>query len=299
MHQLNYHHLLYFWTVAREGGVSRAALALHLTQPTVSSQLRILERSVGERLFTKVGRKLALTETGRLVYRYADEIFSIGQELVHSLRGRPTGRPRRLVVGVADVLPKLIAYRILEPALRMPEPVQIICHEDKPERLLAELSLHGLDMILSDAPLPSGSHAHAFTHLLGESGLSVFAAPPLAGGLRRRFPRSLDGIPFLLPTPDTTLRRTLDRWFDEEGIRPQVVGEFDDNALLGVFGQGGAGAFVFPSVIEAQVRHRFRVRLVGRIPSVQEQYYVISVERKLKHPAVVAISDTARRRLFV
>lgn len=298
MEWINYHHLLYFWKVVREGGVSRAAEKLFLTQPTVSSQLRDLEASVGEKLFTKVGRRLVLTETGRIAYRYADEIFSIGQELMDTLKGRPSGRPRRLVVGVADVVPKLIAYRILEPALHLREPVQVVCHEDKPERLLAELSLRGLDIILSDAPLPPGAHVRAFTHLLGESGLSVFGAGGLAAALRRRFPRSLDGAPFLLPTGNTSLRRSLDQWFDENGLRPQVMGEFEDNALLGVFGQAGTGAFVFPSVMEQEVRRRFRVRLIGRIPSVQERYYVISVERKLKHPAVVAICDAARRRIF-
>lgn len=298
MDWLNYHHLLYFWTVAREGSIARACDKLLLAQPTISGQLRALERSLGDKLFTRSGRGLVLTETGRVVYRYADEIFTLGRELTDTLRGRPTGRPLRLVVGVADVLPKLISYRLLEPALHLPEPVQIICREGKPERLLAELSVHGLDIVLCDAPVSPTVKVRAFHHLLGECGVSVMGTATLARSLRRGFPRSLDGAPFLLPTDNTTLRRSLEQWFGAHGIRPAVRAEFEDSALLKVFGQAGIGLFVVPTVVEDEVSKQYGARLVGRLPEVRERFYAISVERKLKHPAVVAISDSARQQLF-
>ncbi len=296
---LNYHHLLYFWTVARDGSVTRASEKLHLSQPTISNQLRSLERSLGEKLFSKTGRNLVLTETGRNVYRYADEIFSLGRDLMDSVRGRPTSRPARLLVGVVEALPKLIAYRLVEPALQLPEPVQVVCLEDKSERLLAELSLHALDVVLSDAPVPPGVEVRAFNHLLGECGVTIFGTPSLAPAHRRRFPRSLDGAPFLLPRHNSALRSALDQWFDSEGIRPLIRGEFDDSALLKAFGHAGVGLFAAPSAIEDPVRRQYGVQVVGRIDAVRERFYAISVERKLKHPAVVAISAAARQRLFV
>ena len=298
MEWLNYHHLLYFWTVAREGSIARACEKLFLAQPTISGQLRALEKSIGDKLFTRSGRGLALTETGRTVYRYADEIFSLGKELTDTLKGRPTGRPLRLLVGVADVLPKMVSYRLLEPALRLPEAVQVICREDKPERLLAELSIHGLDIVLADAPVGPTVKVRAFNHLLGECGVSVMGAAELAKPLRKGFPRALDGAPFLLPTENTILRRSLDQWFDTKGIRPSVRAEFEDSALLKVFGQAGIGLFVVPTAVEDEVRKQYGVRLVGRLEEVRERFYAISVERKLKHPAVVAISDAARQKLF-
>jgi LysR family transcriptional regulator, transcriptional activator of nhaA len=298
MEWLNYHHLLYFYTVAREGSVARAAEQLRLAQPTISGQIRALEESLGERLFARSGRHLVPTEMGRVVYRYADEIFSLGRELMDTLRDRPTGRPVRLVVGVADALSKLIAYRLIEPALRLPEPVHVICREDKPERLLAELSVHGLDLVLADAPLSPAVRVRAFNHLLGECGVTIFAAPRLAATLRRGFPQSLEGSPFLLPADDTMLRRALDHWFDAIGVRVQVAGEFDDSALMKVFGQAGTGAFAVPSVIEREVRRQYGVSLVGRVDAVRERFYAITVERRIKHPAVVAISQAARTELF-
>ena len=298
MEWLNYHHLLYFWTVANEGSIARACEKLLLAQPTISGQLRALERSLGDKLFARSGRGLVLTETGQTVYRYADEIFSLGKELADTLKGRPTGRPLRLRVGVADVLPKIVSYRLLEPALHLTEPVQIICREGKPDRLLAELSLHGLDIVLTDAPVGPSVKVRAFSHLLGECGVSIVAAAELAKRLRKRFPQSLDGAPFLLPTDNTVLRRSLDQWFEAKGIRPVIRAECEDSALLKAFGQDGIGAFSVPSVVEKEVCRQYRVNPIGRVEEVKERFFAISVERKLKHPAVVAISDAARQKLF-
>ncbi len=295
---LNYHHLLYFWTVAREGSVARAAARLSLAQPTVSAQVRALEESLGEPLFTRTGRRLVLTDVGRVVLRYADEIFATGRELLDAVRGRPTGRPIRFAVGVADALPKMIAYRLLEPAWRLEEPVQVVCREDKPERLLALLSLHELDIVLSDAPVGAGVSVRAFSHPLGECGVSLFAAPALAERHRRRFPRSLDGAPFLLPAEGSMLRRSLEQWFEQLGVRPRIVAEFDDSALLKVVGQAGHGLFAAPSVIEREVSRQYRVRLVGRAPTVRERFYALTVERRLRNPAALAISNAARAELF-
>ncbi len=292
----NYHHLLYFWTVARHGSVSAASDELRLAQPTVSGQLRMLEDALGEKLFHRA-RRMTLTDWGT-VFRYADEIFTLGRELIDVVKGRPTGRPVRLVVGVADAVSKLIAYRLLQPALQLPEAVRIICREDRPERLLAELSVHGLDLVLSDEPVGPAIKVRAFNHLLGECGVGFFATPSLAKRLSGRFPGSLHGAPMLLPTESTALRRALDQWFDTQGIRPQVVSEFEDSALLKVFGQQGLGVFPAPSAIEAEVRRQYGVRLVGTTTAVRERFYAISVERRLKNPAVVAICDAARQTLF-
>ncbi len=298
MEWLNYHHLLYFWTVVHEGSVARAAEELRLAQPTVSGQIRALEEALGEKLFTRSGRHLVPTDVGRVVYRYADEIFALGRELMDTLRDRPTGRPVRLVVGVADALSKLIAYRLIAPALALEPSVQVVCREDRPDRLLAELAVHGVDLVLSDSPIPSTVRVRAFSHLLGECGVTVFAAPAQAAPLRRRFPASLSGTPFLLPSDGTALRRALDSWFEVQGIRVTVAGEFDDPALMMTFGQTGTGAFAAPSVIEREVRAMYGVRVVGRIDDVRERFYAISAERRIKHPAVAAISEQARTRLF-
>jgi len=295
---LNYHHLLYFWVVAREGSVTRAAAELRLGQPTVSAQIRTLEHTLGEKLFTRVGRNLALTDVGRVVFRYADDIFSVGRELLNTLKGRPTGRPIRFMVGVADVIPKLITYRLLRPALALGEPLRLVCREDASERLLAELAVHRLDLVLADAPVGLGVKVRAFSHLLGECGVTFFGTSRLARACRRRFPRSLDGAPLVLPTDNTTLRRSLDQWFESEGLRPNVVGEFEDSALLEVFGRTGAGIFAAPSAIEKEVRQQYAVEPIGRVESVRERFYAISVERRLKHPAVVAIAEAAREKVF-
>ena len=241
---------------------------------------------------------MVLTETGQIVYRYADEIFSLGRELTDTLQGRPSAERLRLAVGVPDVLPKLVVYQLLKPALSLEEPVQFVCYEGKLHDLLGELALHRLDIVLADAPLTPQSHIRAFNHLLGECGATVFGTPDLAKQYRRRFPKSLHGAPMLLPTQNTWLRRELERWFDEHGIRPDVVHEFEDSAILKVFGQAGEGLFAAPTAIEEQVAEQYSVRPVGRIEEVRERFYAISVERRLKHPAVVAISDAARNQLF-
>ncbi|HEX8395420.1 MAG TPA: transcriptional activator NhaR [Longimicrobium sp.] len=298
MTQLNYKHLLYFWTVAREGSVTRACGLLHLTQPAISAQIHKLERQLGEKLFQKSGRNLVLTEAGQVAFRYADDIFRTGHEMVDVLKGRPTGRPLRLAVGIADSIPKLVAYRLLEPALALPDPVEMVLVDDRPDRLLAELSIHALDLVLTDSPLPPTSSVKAYNHLLGECGVTLFARAEQAAELRDGYPASLNGAPFLMPTENTTLRRSLELWFDQEEIRPRTVAQIADSALLKAFGQAGAGVFASPSVIDAEVRRQFRVEAVGTVESIRERFYAISVERKLKNPAVVAICESARQHLF-
>lgn len=298
MQWLNYHHLLYFWMVAKVGSISGAAEQLHLAQPTLSSQIQKLEKSIGVRLFDRAGRAMALTETGQLVFRYADEIFTLGRELTDVLRGLPIEDSLRLTVGVPDVLPKLVVYRLLKLALEVDEHVQLVCHEGKIADLLADLALHRLDIVLADTPLAPATHIRAFNHLLGESSITVFGTPNLTRKYRKTFPRSLQGAPMLLPTQNTSLRRALEQWFDAMDIRPQVVHEFEDSAILKVFGQHGEGLFAAPSVIEEEICGQYRVRVVGRIDDVRERFYAISLERRLKHPAVVKITSAARRTLF-
>ena len=298
MNWLNYHHLLYFWVVAREGSIARACASLLLSQPTISGQLRALERAVGSKLFDRVGRGLVLTETGREVFRYADEIFALGRELQDMLRDRPNGRPMRLVVGIVDVMPKRVVHQLLEPVFRMTQPVHLICYDGRAEQLLAQLALHELDVVLSDAPAPTQINIRAYNHLLGECGISFLAAGRLATTYRRGFPGSLDAAPFLLPAEGTTLRRSLEQWFALHEIRPAIRGEVADTGLIKVFGQAGRGIFAIPTVIESQVRRQFQVGLVGRTDEIREQFFAISAERKLKHPAVVAISQAAREGRF-
>jgi LysR family transcriptional activator of nhaA len=291
----NYHHLHQFWTVVREGGVTRASEKLHVSQPTVSTQIRDLELALGEKLLARSGRTVVLTDVGRRVYRYADEIFGLGRELVESVKGRPTGSPPRLAVGIAMVVPKLITYQILEPALHVAEPVRLHCIADTPDRLLAELAIYALDVVLADAPAPPGVKVQAYSHLLGECGVSIYGAARLAAAHRRSFPASLDGAPFLLPRKDSALRLSLQLWFERYGIRPRVVGTFEDSGLLTAFGRAGAGLFAMPAAIEDEMQSQYRVRLVGRLQSVRERFYAITVERTLKHPAVVAVAERARQ----
>lgn len=298
MEWLNYHHLLYFWTVAKEGSIARACEKLRLAQPTISGQLRMLEEALGEKLFRKRGRGLALTEIGQVAYGYADEIFGLGRELQDVLKGRPRGRPLRLVIGVSDLVPKLIAYRVLRTALKMQPAVQMVCDEGAPEHLLGELAEHRIDAVLSDAPIPPAIPVKAFNHLLGTSAITLFCVRELAVRYRKNFPACLDAAPFLLPMRGSTLRSSLEQWFDSENIRPNLIGEFKDNALMTTFGQGGAGIFAAPTVIEKEIRSQYGVAAIGRIDSIVESYYIISPERRVKHPAVVAISEAARQRLF-
>jgi LysR family transcriptional regulator, transcriptional activator of nhaA len=298
MNWLNYHHLLYFWMVAKEGTIARASRELRLAQPTISGQIRQLEAVLKHKLFERKGRNLVLTDVGRIVYRYADEIFSLGRELLGAVEGR-TGLPMRLVVGIADVLPKIIVRLLLEPALKLGPSVRVVCREDRSvEEFVAELSVHALDVVLADAPVGISVPVRAFSHLLGECGTTFFASKRLATSLKRRFPYSLRAAPCLLPGAKSTLRRALDQWFYTEDVQPTIVGEFDDSALMHVFGEEGAGFFAGPTVIEEEIRRRFKVQVVGRSTGLRQRFYAISVERKLKHPAVVAISESARRDLF-
>jgi LysR family transcriptional activator of nhaA len=298
MEWLNYHHLLYFWTVVREGGISKAAEKLRLSQPTISAQIRTLEHALGERLFQRRARSLELTDVGRLVFRYADEIFGIGRELIETLRGRPAGRPLQLTVGVANAVPKLVVYRLLRPATLGPAGVHLICREGNVEQLVAELATHALDVTISDRPAPAHVRVKVFNHLLGESDIAFFAPAPVAARLRRRFPASLHDAQMLLPTDNTALRRALDQWFEQEGLRPRVVGEFEDSALMKVFGQEAGLVFPAPAAIARDVCRFYGVRVVGRTHAVRERYYAISAERRLKHPGVLAITSTARGDVF-
>jgi LysR family transcriptional regulator, transcriptional activator of nhaA len=296
MDWLNYHHLFYFWTVVREGGVSKASKVLRLAQPTVSGQIKALENALDQKLFERQGRSLVLTDVGQVVFRYADEIFNLGRELQDTLRGRPVSRPRRLVVGVSDSVEKRVAHRLLVPALESGEPVQLVVQEARPERLVAELAAHSLDLVLSDTPAPSP--VRAYSHLLGECGVGLFARPALARKLAPGFPRSMDGAPLLTAADGAVLQRSLAHWFETRGIRPQVVGEFQDSALMESFGEAGVGVFPAPEAVESEVRSAFGVERVGSLEGVRERYWALTVERKLKHPAVVAITETARSELF-
>ena len=298
MEWLNYHHLLYFWLAAKTGSVTQASDELRLSQSTVSAQIGALERSLDEKLFRREGRRLVPTDVGQVVFQYADEIFALGRELVDTVKDRPTGRPLRLNVGVADVLPKLVAHRLLAPALTLGVPVRLVCTEGKPPQLLAELALHRLDVVLSDMPADPGVAVRVFTHLLGECEVVLVAAPALAARYRRGFPRSLDGAPLLVPGTGTSMRRALEQWIESLGIHPRVVAEFEDTALMQAFGREGVGIFPIPSVVERDVCRQSGVRVVGRLPDVHERFYAISAERRLKHPAVVAISSAAKNELF-
>ncbi|HEX5482523.1 MAG TPA: transcriptional activator NhaR [Terriglobia bacterium] len=298
MEWLNYHHLLYFWMVARLGSIARASEELLLAPPTLSAQIRKLEESLGEKLFTRSGRRLVPTESGRVVYRYADEIFSLGRELTDTLKGRPSGRPLRLQVGVADVLPKIIVYRLIQPAFRLPSPVRVICREDPPDRLLALLAVQQLDLVLSDAPLGPGVSVRAFSHPLGDCPVSFYARGKLAEAWKKGFPRSLEGAPFLLPTESASLRAGLDQWFESQDIRPQIVGEFDDFSLLRMFAGAERGIVAAPSILDKEMRKQYGFVRLGETEAVRARFYAISIEKKIKNPAVVAICDIAREEVF-
>jgi len=298
MEWLNYHHLLYFWTVVREGGVSRAAEKLRLAQPTVSAQVKLLEDTLGQQLFDRQGRRLVLTDTGRMVYRYADEIFGIGRELMETLKGRAPGRPLQLTVGVANAVPKMIVHRLLQPAFASDPPIHLHCREASTEVLLGELATHALDVVISDVPPPAHVRVKVFGHVLGESDISFFAVAPIAAKLAPGFPHSLNGGPLFLPAPATALRRAIDQWLEAEDLHPRIVGEFDDSALMKAFGQAGTAAFPAPTVIQAEIARQYKVRHVGRVKTVRERYYAISAERRLKHPGVLAITNAARTDLF-
>lgn len=297
MDWLNYHHLYYFWTVGREGGVLPASRVLRLAHPTISTQVKQLETSLGTPLFERRGRRLVLTETGRTVYRYAEEIFTLGRELVDHVKGAAEGG-LRLHVGVTEALPKLVVRQLLEPAFGLEERVRVVCREDHFDALLGELATHALHVVLADAPVPPGHGVRAFHHLLGETHVTFFAAPELAAELREGFPDSLDGAPMLLPTSASTLRRSVEHWLEGVGVRPDVVAEFDDTALLKVFGGDGFGVFPAPSVVADDVVERYGVEAVGVAPGVVERFYAITPERRFPNPAVAAICAAAREQLF-
>lgn len=296
---VNYKHLHYFWAVAREGGVARASERLHLTPQTISGQLSLLEEHLGVELFTRVGRNLELTETGRLVLSYADEIFSLGGELEEVIHQLPETPPQLFRVGVVDVLPKSIALRILETALKMPEPVRMICRESSLDSLLAELAVHRLDLVLADRPIPPTVSTRGFSHKLGECAVSFFASASLEKKLQGNFPDCLDGAPLLLPGSGTQLRAGIDQWLDKHRLHPRVIAEFEDSALMKAFGQQGSGIFIAPAAIEAEVEWQYEATAIGRIEEVKERFYAISIERKVTHPVVSEVVEAARELLFV
>jgi LysR family transcriptional activator of nhaA len=298
MGQLNLKHLRYFWSVAANGSIARAAERLHLTPQTISGQLTELEDQVGGKLFTRVGRNLALTATGRLVFSYADEMFRLEGELRDVLSGRAPGSALVLNVGIAMVVPKLLAYRVLAPALAITEPVRLVCHEAPLADLLASLSVHKLDLVLADSPLSPALNIRAYNHPLGESGISFFATKTDAERYLEGFPGSMDGAPILMPTGSSALRRSLEFWFQRTGIGPQVVAEFEDRALMKSFGEAGAGIFTSPTAVEADVLQKYGVEVIGRTDDVKERFYAISAERRIKHPAISAITEVARSTLF-
>jgi len=295
---INYKHLHYFWMVAKEGGIARASERLHITPQTISGQLSLLEENLGEALFNRIGRNLEITETGRLVLSYADEIFSLGGELEEMINNLPSGRPQVFKVGVSDAVPKSIAYRLLAPALKLPEPVRIVCSEGALDSLLAELAVHHVDLVIADGPIPPNVNVSGFNHPLGDCGISFFAAPEVANKLEKNFPQNLNGAPLLLPGEMTVIRNRLVQWFNGLHLHPRIVGEFDDSALMKAFGQGGAGVFIAPSPIAKEVEKQYGVESIGQTDEVREQFYAISVERKISHPAVSAITESAREWLF-
>ncbi|MDA3971476.1 MAG: transcriptional activator NhaR [Desulfobulbaceae bacterium] len=298
MEWLNYHHLYYFWTVIREGGITAASKRLHLVPSTISAQLKTFEETLEVKLFQRVGRNIEATEMGNLVFQYADEIFSLGKELMDTVHGHSQVGRIPLRVGVVDALPKTIVRDLLDPVFKMVEPIRLVCCENKKEALLAKLALHELDIVLSDSPIGAGLSVKAFNHMLGECGVTFFAVGELSGPLKQGFPSSLSGAPMLLPSQSVTLREELDLWFESLHITPVIVGEFDDAALLKAFGQKGDGIFMAPTVIENEVQRQYEVSIVGRTEEVRYRFYAISIEKILTHPAVLTISTAAHHSLF-
>jgi len=293
---LNYHHLHYFWSVARFGGVSAAARELHTGAATISTQIKQLEASLGHPLFIRRGKGMDLTEDGRTAFLYADRIFGLGLELTEALEGR-SQMPLR--VGVADVMPKLLVHHLLEPALDLDEPVRLVCEEGHPDELLAALAVHRLDLVLSDAPIPTHVDVRAYNHVLGECAIALFATSELGRTYGGDLPASLHEAPFLLPGPRTALRRALDHWFEDAGFSPHIVGEFDDGALLKVFGQAGRGVFAGPNAIADAICANYGLERIGIVEDRTERFFAITGERRLHHPVVKAICEAAKERIFV
>ncbi len=298
MDWLNYHHLLYFWSVAKHGTVAKACEELHLAQPTISGQIMLLEQALGEQLFVRTGRRLVLTEMGKVVLKYAEDIFATGEQLMRAVKGRGMKEhPSRLVVGMVDVVAKPLATQFLKSALKMDQPTLLICREDKLPFLLADLVIHEVDLVIADSPAPQHGNARIYNHLLGESGVTLFASPRLAAQYRRGFPQSLRNAPMVLPTTDAMLRQLLDPWLAQHDLSPTIVGEFDDSMTLKAFGQEGYGIFPGATAIEKEICRQYQVQVVGRLDSLKQYFYAITVERRLKHPAVLAIVQAARRDL--
>lgn len=299
MEWLNYHHLLYFWMVAKHGSITRASAELGLAHPTISGQIHRLEEALGEKLFARTGRNLVLTDSGRVAFQYADEIFELGRAFQDTLKGKSTGKPIRLVVGVSDVIAKSIVHRILEPAFQLRDKVRVVCREARsPDAFMGELAVHAIDVVLADAPASPNTAVRTFNHPLGECGSSFFASPTLARTYRKGFPRSLDGVPMLLPSTNSTFRRALDHWFQAQNIRPDIVAELDDLALASVLGEKALGVLAAPDVIATELRKRYALQLVGRAHDIRQRFFAISVERKIRHPAVAAICEVARKEIF-
>ncbi len=295
---INYKHLHYFWAVAKEGGVARASERLNLTPQTISGQLTLLEERLGIKLFTRVGRNLEITETGRLVLSYADEIFSLGSELEETIHQLPATIPQLFRVGIVDVLPKYIALRILQPALQMEDSLRMTCREASIDILLAELAVHRLDLVLSDRPIPPSISTRGFSHKLGECGISFFATKQLRQELKDDFPQCLDGAPLLLPSNGNQLRSSIDQWLDKNRLHPQVMADFDDSALMKAFGQEGLGVFIAPTAIEELVERQYEVTAIGRADEVKETFYAISIQRRVTHPVISELMKKARETLF-
>ncbi|MCL2639965.1 MAG: transcriptional activator NhaR [Phycisphaerales bacterium] len=295
---LNYHHLMYFWTVAREGGVARAAEKLHLSSPTISAQIHELEEALGEKLFERRGRSLVMTEVGQIVYKYADDIFNLGRELLDAVKLGPGTRPQKLTVGISDALPKFIASALLEPAMQLEPSCSVAAYEGKIENLIAQLAAFRIDLILSDTPLSAGQQLRAYNHLLGEGGVMFFGSKNLAAKYTKNFPQCLEGAPVFLPTRNTSLRRNLDQFFDSHQIHPRILGEFEDAAMLRAFGETGRAMFPASTLIEQELVRLNTLKSIGQVEGIRERFYAISPERKLKHPAVVAICAVARKEFF-
>jgi LysR family transcriptional activator of nhaA len=295
---LNYRQLHYFWVVAKTGSIVRASEQLNLTPQTISGQLSLLEQTYGVELFKRVGRQLELTEMGRIALPYAEQMFQLGGELEALLRAQPDEQQILFRVGVADVVPKSIVYRLIAPTMALNEPIRITCREDQLERLLADLAIQRLDLVISDSPMPSHLDIKGYSQKLGECGVSFFATAALAQVYGKDFPHGMQGAPLLIPGQQTVVRSRLMRWFAEQNVQPRIVGEFDDSALMKAFGKSGSGIFIAPSVIADEVIAQYDVELIGQTDAVTESFYAISVERKVKHPGIVAITDGARRQLF-
>jgi LysR family transcriptional activator of nhaA len=298
MHDINYKHLHYFWVVANEGSIVNASRKLHITPQTISGQLSLLEERMGHSLFMKSGRSLELTETGRVVHRYANEIFELGKELNNVLRGSPAPGASDFIVSAASALPKTIVYKIIEPVLSLPLDINLTSKEGPISNILADLAVHEVDLVLTDTPLTSAYNVKAYNHLLGESDITFFAAPALANTLKGTFPQCLNDAPILLPTKQNAIRQTYDLWIERLQVFPMLKGQFDDSALMKAFGQAGLGVFFMPRIIEKEICETFKVQIIGRTDEIKQPFYAISAERKVKHPAVAAICNTARDIIF-